>query len=207
MDHELYEIYREQYSRQYNFARNKLPKTLGDRQDLIARLSALYDLLVQDRGHAVRWDDSAIGKINQVTTWLFDSPQRGLLLYGSLGNGKTTMLKSIHRLFSGKSYYVTAKRIFDSFKDSERIPVFQQDSILLIDDLGAEPERCLVYGEEHHPLTDVLLRRYDENSTTIVATNLPEESIRQRYGDRLFDRISEMYAVILYNSPSYRTQF
>ena len=202
---ELFEQYRDMYAKKYVPGTSKLPRSLGDRQDTIGRLAALYDLAVKERRHDMQWDENTKGNIEQVAEWLLECPQRGLLLYGSLGNGKSTMLRTIHRLMSGNSYLITAKMAYDRFKESERL-TFPRDSVLLVDDLGAEPERCLVYGEEHHPLTDLLLQRYDQNATTIIATNLTVDALRQRYGDRLFDRFSEMYVAILYNAPSYRTQ-
>ena len=202
---EIIEQYRDMYAKKYVSNTSKIPRTLGDRQDTIGRLAALYDLAVSERGHNMQWDENTKDNINKVAEWLLECPQRGLLLCGSLGNGKSTMLRAIHRLISGNSYLITAKMAYDRFKDSERL-TFTHNCVLLLDDLGAEPERCLVYGEEHHPLTDLLLQRYDQNATTIIATNLTVDALRQRYGDRLFDRLSEMYVAILYNAPSYRTQ-
>lgn len=200
---EILEQYRDLYAKNYISNTSKLPRTLGDKQDTMGRLAALYDLAVGERGHKVQWDENTKGNIEQVTQWLLEYPQRGLLLYGSLGNGKSTMLRAIHRLISGKSYFITARMAYDRFKESERL-TFPRDSVLLIDDLGAEPERCLVYGEEHHPLTDLLLQRYDQNATTIIATNLTVDALRQRYGDRVHDRLIEMFIAIRYDAPSYR---
>ena len=76
--------------------------------------------------------------------------------------------------------------------------------MLLIDDLGTEPERCLVYGEERHPMTDVILERYQDNLTTIIASNLTLDNIKDRYGARVHDRMKEMYAGIRYDGESYR---
>lgn len=185
---------------------NKLPIQLRSKEDTAARLAAFYEIFVEQRGHMTQWDDTSEAKLNDVTNWLHDSPQRGLLLYGSLGNGKTTMLQSLAKLFLGKAILASAKRIYDQYKSEERIP-FPRDKILLIDDLGTEPERCLIYGEEHHPLTNIFTERYDTNSTTIIATNLSVDDIRARYGDRVYDRMIEMYTGILYDTPSYRLQF
>ena len=200
---EIFEQYRDMYAKQYISNTSKLPRALGDKQDTMERLAALYDLAVGERGHKVQWDENTKGNIEQVTQWLLECPQRGLLLYGSLGNGKSTMLRAIHRLISAKSYFITAKMAYDRFKESERL-IFPRDSVLLVDDLGAEPERCLVYGEEHHPLTDLFLQRYEQNATTIIATNLTVDVLRQRYGDRIYDRLLEMFIAIRYDAPSYR---
>ena len=46
--------------------------------------------------------------------------------------------------------------------------------------------------------------RYKYNLPTVIATNCTFEQLGERYGDRLQDRMKEMYAMISYKEPSYR---
>jgi DNA replication protein len=201
----LIEQYKALYATQYSEKTSRLPNKVENDESSWAKFNALYEITVEQRGHKPIRDEFTQCKLKEIFDWLTLSSQRGLLLYGSLGNGKTTMLRTISRFIGSKANMVNAKGLYDYFKLNERLPDFS-NNVLLIDDLGIEPVRCLIYGEEHHPLTDELLYRYNSNVTTIVSTNLNFEEIRQRYGERVFDRMYEMFTPILFNAPSYRPQ-
>ncbi len=199
----LIQHFRASYSKTLPYEnKDRLPMTLGTIEETTARLTALYQLEVENRGIRFIPDGFTAKSIERVTKWLHFSHQRGLLLYGSLGNGKTTMLRAIARLFHGKSFLISAQNLYEYEKDN--MLVRSQRRLLLIDDLGTEPERCLVYGEERHPMTDIILERYQDNLTTIIATNLSLDDIKGRYGARVHDRLLEMYAGIYYDADSYR---
>lgn len=199
----LIQHFKASYSQSLSFDyKDRLPMTLGTMEETTARLTALYQLEVESRGIRFIPDAFTSKSIERVTKWLHFSYQRGLLLYGSLGNGKTTMLRAISRLFHGKSFLISAQNLYDYEKDNALTR--SQRRLLLIDDLGTEPERCLVYGEERHPMTDIILERYQDNLTTIIATNLSLDDIKGRYGARVHDRLLEMYAGIYYDADSYR---
>ena len=123
---------------------------------------------------------------------------------GVMGNGKSTMLHAISRLFNGRGSYGDAQDIFEHFKKSQGTMRFWDETLLLIDDLGIEPSRCVMYGEEYFPISRLLLHRYDKQLTTIIATNLSIEDIAVRYGDRVVERMKETYNVLKYESKSYR---
>lgn len=182
----------------------RLPLPLISEEDTRCRLLALYQLEVEFRGGVYINDENTHDKINRTSRWLFSSKQRGLLLMGSMGNGKSTMLQIINRMFKGTSTYGDAQDIFEQFKKSQGTMRYWDEPLLLIDDLGVEPARCLVYGEEYYPLSRLLLHRYDKQLTTIIATNLEIDGIRVRYGDRIVDRMNETYNVIPYEHGSYR---
>lgn len=182
----------------------RLPLPLISEEDTRCRLLALYQLEVEYRGQVFINDKNTHEKINRVARWLFSSNQRGLILMGSMGNGKSTMLRVIDRLFKSTSSFGDAQDIFEHFKRSQGSIRYWEEPLLLIDDMGIEPVRCLVYGEEYFPITRLLLHRYDKQLTTIIATNLGIEEIEGRYGDRVVDRMKETFSVITYEHESYR---
>lgn len=182
----------------------RLPLPLKSEEDTRCRLLALYQLEVEYRGRVFINDENTHDKINRIARWLFASKQRGLILMGSMGNGKSTMLRIIDRLFKSTSTFGDAQDIFEHFKRSQGSMRYWDEPLLLIDDMGIEPVRCLVYGEEYYPISRLLLHRYDKQLTTIVATNLGIDEIQARYGDRIVDRMKEMFNVIKYENESYR---
>ena len=73
-----------------------------------------------------------------------------------------------------------------------------------MDDLGVEPATYNDFGVIRYPLAELLTQRYKNNSMTLIATNYTFEQLGETYGDRLQDRMREMYAMITYREPSYR---
>ena len=184
---------------------SKFPIPLPDsRENASGMLLALYGAEVAQRDVQFRLDDATVSKVERVVKWMYDSKKRGLLLCGTLGNGKTTMLRAIKRFFNYNISYFEAQGIYNHFKQTQEFPYIGQKDILLIDDLGVEPQSYNDFGEIRYPLAELLMLRYKQNRPTIIATNCTFEQIGEIYGDRLQDRMKEMYAVITYKEPSYR---
>ena len=78
-------------------------------------------------------------------------------------------------------------------------------NMLAIDDLGTEPVEIQDYGNHLSPVIDLLYKRYDEQLFTIITTNLTPKEIRERYGERIADRLNEMAFRIVFDNDTYRT--
>lgn len=183
----------------------KFPVPLPESQEKMAgMLLGVYCAVVNSRDMEPQMDDATISKVEKVVKWMYESRKRGLLLCGTLGNGKTTMLRAIKNLIGTKVVYLEAQGIYDYFRQNQTFPDIPYDSVLLIDDLGVEPPSYNDFGEIRYPLTELLMKRYKGNLTTVIATNKTFEQIGETYGDRLQDRMREMFAVIKYVEPSYR---
>ena len=75
-----------------------------------------------------------------------------------------------------------------------------------IDDIGTEPAEVQDYGNFIYPIKELLAMRYDAQLFTVFTTNLEPKEIRQRYGDRIADRLNEMMTKVVYRNPTYRTE-
>lgn len=200
---EIVANYRDLFKSSFAGWTDRLPIPLFNEEDTYYRLVALISLEVENRGNAFDFDLNTRDKALRVARWLTSSQLRGLILMGSLGNGKSTMLKAIHLLFKRRGTLWNANEIYAGFKDMRML--FHKDSpFLLIDDLGVEADKCMNYGEVSYPVSQLLLYRYDRRLTTIIATNLGMPEIQQRYGARVADRLAESYGVITYDAESYR---
>ena len=80
----------------------------------------------------------------------------------------------------------------------------KNSKILLLDDLGCEPENCIIYGTSYHPISEIIYHRYRNQLTTILTTNLTDSELASRYGPRIMDRLEESFDFIAYTNPSYR---
>lgn len=183
----------------------KFSFSLPDSQEkLCAMLLGNYGAVVESRDMDLQLDTNTESKVEKVVKWMYESRKRGLLLCGTLGNGKTTMLRALSRVLGPRGMYMEAQGVYDYFKANQKLPEIPAGCVLLLDDLGAEPQTYNDFGEIRYPLTEFLMNRYKINQPTILATNLTFDQIGERYGDRLQDRMREMFAQISYQEPSYR---
>ena len=74
---------------------------------------------------------------------------------------------------------------------------FQRD--LVIDDLGVEPFDVVSFGNHDDPICTALEIRHramERNAITYATTNLNEPELRKRYGERIWSRLCEMFAIV-----------
>lgn len=164
----------------------------------------------------------------------------GLLLIGSIGVGKTHLAvgiikelilsKGIHCLFY--DYRELLKQIQNSYNDSVKAteldvlrPVFEAE-VLVLDELGAVKPTEWVWDT----VSLILNSRYNENRTTIITTNYPDdpardagsnpssefaraqraaraESLGDRIGERMRSRLHEMCRIVKMEGSDFRQTF
>lgn len=134
--------------------------------------------------------------IDAVERWM-DSGKVGLILMGSVGTGKTTIAFALRRAWT---CFLTIARLYkcdwiaEQMKQDEswKFEIADNRGLLILDDFGTEPK---VYGTESLP--SILFRRYENRMPTIITTNLNSDQIRERYGERIADRLRTYEKVVL----------
>lgn len=118
---------------------------------------------------------------------------KGMLIFGGTGSGKTYVL---HALANEKRLAVdNFVELLTQFRDyiqkgiyNQELKEYSNQEYLLIDDIGAEKTTDFVL-EFLYLLTN---SRYENMKRTVLTTNLSIKDFRERYGDRILSRISEM---------------
>lgn len=143
---------------------------------------------------------------------------KGLLLWGDYGIGKSMLFDIMHEvgreLMVKKNYpgvwfsSISANRLVKDYmaestnRDSNSDTYLRKyyKGNLYIDDLGFEQ----MAFNKTELLGDVLFERHREGSLTFVTTNETPASLGKRYGDRIADRMPEMFNIIKWEGKSLR---
>ena len=189
--------------------------------ELINALTRAYNAEVVSRGYKMEVVPRIA--IDKVAQWLGMKEGRvGLLLYGTVGTGKTTMLNAICRVintFAKPNYHeitldddkskavkvIRAKDVIEAWQnDRDRYNKMCRVELLGIDEFGVEAIDVKTFGNANEPIIDLLSTRYDKQRCTMISSNLDMEAIGTRYGDRLQDRFVEMFKTIAFTGKSFR---
>jgi len=142
--------------------------------------------------------------------------EKGLLIYGDYGVGKSTLFSAIHEV--GKTivsktqntqlwfprmstvhmlsqYYESQKNLGSNFK----LENYYQGKLYL-DDLGKEDK---AYNREEL-IGKLLFERHHRKFKTFVTTNDNPSAITARYGTHIGDRLPEMFNIIKWEGKSWR---
>lgn len=163
-------------------------------------LAVLYQLLI----YAIKDEKNALKlRLNL---------NKGILLSGPIGCGKTSIMHLIKPFFVKSSDYkiITCRDIAFNFAKNgyealtpythktgfqPRIPSY------CFDDFGAE-QQIKHFGNECNVMAEILLTRYEDFVTnqciTHITTNLSASEIEIHYGNRLRSRMRSLFNVIAY---------
>lgn len=184
-----------------------------DRGEAISLLTWFYR---NEMRHEERDPSILRGYVEQVIDWAMNPDKSCLMLAGGLGCGKTTMLNAFCRMiqrlyYSDISYerrgfqWEAATTVADwATEDRARYEEFMRCEWAAIDDIGTEPNEVTNFGRLVYPVRDLLMYRYENDLLTIVSTNLTPRQLSDKYGERLGDRMLEMFQMMVIKENSYR---
>ncbi|WP_149275634.1 P-loop NTPase family protein [Pareuzebyella sediminis] len=134
---------------------------------------------------------------------------KGILLSGPVGCGKTSLMKLLrHMVPHQKSYDVIPSRnIAFAFNNIgfKIIADYGDTRFYCFDDLGVEPTGRH-FGKDCNVLGEILLSRYDlflnHKILTHATTNLNAKELEDRYGNRVRSRMRQLFNLIGFDSKT-----
>ncbi|MDR0970521.1 MAG: AAA family ATPase [Lentimicrobiaceae bacterium] len=148
--------------------------------------------------------------VEKAARWAcMEKRKSGLMFYGGVGNGKTTIAHALCDVFNWlggtKFARVSAVELTRRYSAMQETFINQKTApCLFIDDLGCEEKTVKIYGTTYSPIIDVLTYRYERNLMTIVTTNFGEKELAEYYDIRIYDRMKEMFNRVAFTQESFR---
>ena len=144
------------------------------------------------------------------------SLDKGILLSGPIGCGKTTLMNLMKNLATMEhKFYVKPCRdiSFEFIQEGYEVihkyskgKLYQSEpKTICFDDLGTE-NNLKYYGNECNVMAEILLSRYDifisKNIQTHITTNLSASEIETAYGNRVRSRLRNMINLIAFDKTT-----
>jgi len=134
-------------------------------------------------------------------------PNKGILLMGKIGNGKTDLFRLIHKYtyyrFLRKFVFSDTKIISNEYMKTGFIDRYIGRE-LYIDDIGVE-RTVNRYGNNEDVVYELIMTRYaDKRFVTHATTNFDRKTLQKRFGDRAYSRMQEMFEFLPFKGDDKR---
>lgn len=148
---------------------------------------------------------------------------KGLGLFGPAGVGKTRAFDDVLQhlfIMDGGHFHqdippLTRDRYFTKISSRDICAGYEEHGLpyfkhwmfsypIMIDDLGTEAPDSVHFGCRRDAVAELLYSRYDRKLITHFTTNLTAVELKDRYGERITDRLREMVAQMYLEGESKR---
>lgn len=150
------------------------------------------------------------------------SLEKGLLIIGNFGNGKTSVMRVFENIFKGMKGWAfkgyTANELVEMYEccntpvQKEGFWSNMNKGVLYFDDVKTE-RMANNYGKTNL-FKDVIEKRYNRRKKTLITCNFKDGltddieaallEFGEMYGSRVFDRLFEMFNIIEFKGKSFR---
>ena len=209
------------FRRQQKIYRFRFPLSQNEAFYLLA---ACYEAEVNRRNIKCIFDTNTVSNLVKVADFITsDKPDYGLFLGGNYGRGKTIMMYAFRRAVNHLSDAGRFREImgeywkpqFEIYQAVDIVDIAKRDhrefkricglNMLGIDDLGVEEKEVKDYGNVMEPMMRLFEHRYNRQLFTVVTSNSTPKEQTEKFGERIADRLAEMFHVIYFKSEiSYR---
>lgn len=138
----------------------------------------------------------------EIADWLSCNHGRGLLCMGRVGRGKTLLCARVLPLIIDH-YFGRVVNVVDARRLAGEYARVSKLHLLCVDDVGTE-EAVSVYGNRWQPFASLADAAEKDGKLLLVTTNLSPEELREKYGERTFDRLKAITRMVVFNGDSLR---
>lgn len=151
--------------------------------------------------------------------------EKGLLIVGTFGNGKTSTMKVFESIFKGVPGFA-----FKGYSANEAVLMFEKCVGDHSDEMRVEFEKAMYRGDRYFDdlkteriasnfgkvniFKEILEERYNRKAKTHITCNFKDgfendvpaaiDEFGEKYGARMYDRMFEMYNIIEFKGKSFR---
>lgn len=164
-----------------------------------ARLRLACGLQYYCEGHGV-WQP----EYEHLVDWLTDNKGKGLWLAGECGRGKTLIGARILPVIL--NYYHFPRKIvtlYDAKDMNVKYEEIVSKHIIYIDDIGKESV-AVQYGNRNIRFPDIVDEAEKRGKLLMFSTNLSQEEMLAKYGERTMDRLRAITRKIVFKGKSLR---
>ncbi len=174
---------------------NKVRIQIPNAKDLLPKAMRYF---IEREGKEMQW----LKPYDKVAEWLSDNKGRGLLLYGSVGQGKTVLSRSAIPAILLKVRGKVVKS-YDIDEMNNQIDEIKNQRLISLDDIGTE---TIVnnFGNKRNAFAEIMDNAEKTGQLVIISTNLGKEQLIEKYGDRVFDRILATTKRVVFRGESLR---
>jgi len=183
-----------------------------------AQIAFNKDFKINDNDYAIWVNVLCYFLRDEVTAKKLDlNIQKGILINGPVGCGKTTIFRFLHSLRIPEISYkiISARELsFEYYSDgfqvirkysSQHFNANSKACTLVIDDIGSEQEIKL-YGNTCNVIKEIILSRYDffisHKMKTHFTTNYNGDELLDFYGERAKSRLREMCNLLSFSKAT-----
>lgn len=137
-----------------------------------------------------------------IVEWMSDNKGRGLLMTGRCGTGKTLIGKHILPLLMQDACRKIVN-IFNAQELNTKIDDILKLHIICIDDVGTE-ELSKSYGNVRCTFSELCDAAEQKGKLLIITTNLTANELKDKYGERTYDRLKAITKFVPFYGKSLR---
>lgn len=151
-------------------------------------------------GEGAEW----LTEYEEVAEWLTDNKGRGLWLCGECGRGKTLIgAKILPVLFNFYHFPRKTISLYDAKDLNSEFDDIVKKHIIYIDDVGKESVE-VNYGNRNLRFPDIVDEAEKKGKLLMFTTNLSQEKMVEKYGERTVDRLRAITKKIVFRGKSLR---
>ena len=138
----------------------------------------------------------------KVANWLENNNGKGLMLYGDCGRGKSVLCRYVLPAILLK-YQNKVVSVYDVQEINTKLDEVLNKHIISIDDIGTE-EISVNFGNKRLAFSEIIDFAEKYGKLIIISTNLNAKELKEKYGERVIERIVSTMSHIEFKGKSLR---